>query len=279
MKNAILILLSLIVASCARFENSPFTDHIDASGSNANLGQQQRLLADPQAAVPTGTMGITIALMSDSHLNYNDVDTVADLINQRHDVNFAVHDGDMTDNAYNFQYDAFIAKFNKIQVPHFAVIGNHDSIGKGRKIYQNYFGAYNYSFVYQGYHFIFFNDNRLEFINDGWSLDWLETELAKNPTLPKVVFQHINYDNTDAFPEDMSAQMKSLYENNNVQWVINGHRHVFGFGIENGVHYLQIPRTEDASYIIFHLEQDGSYEFGTYKGASCENTYQGTASH
>jgi putative phosphoesterase len=278
MKNAIRILiLSFAVAACAKFQDSPFTDHIESSGSNQNQHQQERLFSGLQGIVPTDQSSLKIALISDNHHNYNDIDTVVTLLNQRHDLSFVVHTGDMTDSAYNFEYDAFISKFMRLNAPAFAVIGNHDAIGKGRKIYKNYFGEYNYAFVYQGYHFIFFNNNRLEFIDDGWSLDWLEAELAKNPELPKIVFQHINYDNRDAFPEDMSAKMKALYEANNVQWVINGHRHVFGFDSIDGVRYLQVPRIEDASYLILSL-QDGEFQLESYKGASIENTYQGSLS-
>lgn len=279
MKNAIQILIiSFVVAACAKFQGSPFTDHIESSGSNQNLHQQERLFSNQQGIAPTDQAGLKIALMSDNHHNYNDIDTVVDLLNQRSDLNFVVHAGDMTDSAYNFEYDAFISKFTRLNAPGFTVIGNHDAIGKGRKIYKNYFGEYNYSFVYQGYHFVFFNNNRLEFINEGWSLDWLETELAKNPGLPKIVIQHINYDNSDAFTEEMSAKMKSLYENNGVQWVINGHRHVFGFDIINNVRYLQVPRIEDASYLVLNL-QDGEFQLESYKGASIENTYQGSLSN
>ncbi|MBS1972496.1 MAG: metallophosphoesterase [Bdellovibrionales bacterium] len=279
MKNAIQILiLSFVVAGCAKFQGSPFTDHIESSGSQQNLRQQERLFSDLQGIVPTDQNGIKIALMSDNHHNYNDIDTVVDILNQRNDLNFVVHAGDMTDSAYNFEYDAFISKFTRLNAPAFTVIGNHDAIGKGRKIYKNYFGEYNYAFVYHGYHFIFFNNNRLEFINEGWSLDWLEAELAKNSGVPKIVIQHINYDNADAFTDEMSEKMKSLYENNGVQWVINGHRHVFGFDTINNVRYLQVPRIEDASYLVLSL-QDGEFQLESYKGASNENTYQGSLSH
>lgn len=281
MKNAIQILvhsmfLAVLFVGCARFQDSPFTDRIESSGTQLNSLQQERLLMDLQGAVPSEEGGsVKIALMSDNHHNYNDIDTVVDVLNQRSDVNFVVHTGDMTDSSYNFEYDAFIQKFSRLSAPAFTVIGNHDAIGKGRKIYKNYFGDYNYGFVYKGYHFIFFNNNRLEFINDGWSLDWLETELAKSPATPKIVFQHINFDNADAFPLEMSAKMKALYEDNNVRFVINGHRHVFGFQEFDGVRYVQVPRMEDASYLVLSLE-GGQFQLESYRGASRESTYQGS---
>lgn len=276
MKNAIYILvLSFAVAACAKFQSSPFTDEITSGGGAKNQIQRERLLSSLQGVVPKDeSTGFKIALISDNHHNYNDIDTVVDVLNQRSDINFVVHTGDMTDSSYNFEYDAFIQKFSRLFAPAFTVIGNHDAIGKGRKIYKNYFGEYNYSFVYQGYHFIFFNNNRLEFIDEGWSLDWLQAELAKNPTLPKIVFQHINYENADAFTPAMSAQMKALYESNNVQFVINGHRHVYGFDEIDGVRYVQVPRIEDASYLVLSL-QDGEFQLESYKGASRESTYQG----
>lgn len=279
MRNAVLILLlPVVITACAEFQNSPFTDHLSSNGSNFNLNQKECLLSGAVGVVPSEETGIKIALMSDNHVNYNDVDTVVDLLNQRHDINFVVHTGDITNSAYNFEYDAFIQKFTRLMAPSFVVIGNHDAIGKGRKIYQNYFGDYNYSFVYHGFHFIFFNNNRMEFLEEGWSLNWLETELAKNPGLPKVVFQHINYDNADAFTPEISEQMKSLYENNNVQWVVNGHRHTFSYGVINNVHYVQVPRTEDARYLILSLKE-GEFQLESYKGGQSENTYQGTLAY
>lgn len=280
MKNAIYILiLAFTVAACAKFQDSPFTDEITSVGGGQTQLQQGRLFMNLQGVVPAeDSAGIKIALMSDNHHNYNDIDTVVDTLNARTDLDFVVHTGDMTDSSYNFEYDAFIQKFTRLNAPAFTVIGNHDAIGKGRKIYKNYFGEYNYSFVYQGYHFIFFNNNRLEFLDEGWSLDWLASELAKNPGVPKVVFQHINYENADAFTPEMSAQMKELYENNNVQWVINGHRHVFGFDEIDGVRYVQVPRIEDASYLVLSL-QDGQFQLDSYKGASSESTYQGSLAY
>lgn len=281
MKNAIQILvhsmfLAVVFVGCAKFQDSPFTDRLESPGRNLNSFQQERLLMELQGAVPSEEGGsLKIALMSDNHHNYNDIDTVVDVLNQRSHLDFVVHTGDMTDSSYNFEYDAFIQKFSRLSAPAFTVIGNHDAIGKGRKIYKNYFGEYNYAFVYKGYHFIFFNNNRLEFIDEGWSLDWLESELAKNPDVPKIVFQHINFDNADAFPAEMSAKMKSLYEDNNVQFVINGHRHVFELQEFNGVRYLQVPRVEDASYVVLSFE-NSQFQIDSYKGASRESTYQGS---
>lgn len=269
MKHALMILLALGLASCADFKDSPFTDGLSVSGGEYNSRQQSRLFS----IAPSEEGDIRFALMTDSHHNYNDLGTVVSALNNRSDLNFVVHTGDMTDSGYNFEYDAFIQKFSALNVPSFVVIGNHDAIGKGRKIYKNFFGDFNYAFVYRGYHFIFFNNNRMEFLEDGWSLDWLASELQKNPTLPKIVFQHINYENADAFTPEMSAQMQSLYENHGVEWVINGHRHVYGLGLINGVHYLQVPRVEEASYLIMSV-QHGSFELQSCRGASCENIYQ-----
>jgi len=277
MRNTIRILFIsiFVLAGCADFHNSPFTDQIESVGDHENLRQQERLFGNRNGIVPRDDLGIKIALVSDNHNNYNDIDAVVGFLNQRQDLDFVVHTGDMTNSGYNFEYDAFIQKFSRLDAPAFAVIGNHDAIGKGRKIYRKYFGDFNYSFVYQGYHFIFFNNNRLEFIEEGWSLDWLKQELSKNSHLPKIVFQHINYDNADAFPAEMSAEMKSLYENAKVQWVINGHRHVYGFDTIDGVRYAQVPRMEDASYLILSL-QGGEFQLESYKGGSRENISQGS---
>ncbi|WP_413290733.1 metallophosphoesterase family protein [Bdellovibrio sp. HCB337] len=274
MKHALMTLLALSLVSCADFKDSPFTDELHHTGSDLNLRQQSRLFS----ISPSEETGIRFALMTDSHHNYNDLGTVVSNINRRSDLNFAVHTGDLTDSGYNFEYDAFIQKFSALNIPSFVVIGNHDAIGKGRKIYKNFFGDFNYSFVYRGYHFIFFNNNRMEFLEEGWSLDWLTSELQKNPTLPKIVFQHINFENADAFTSEMSAQMKSLYESHNVEWVINGHRHVYELSLNNGVHYLQVPRVEDARYLVLSL-QHGSFELQSCQGASCENIYEGLHSY
>lgn len=274
MKNAILlILLPILLAACADFKASPFTDELESNGSNHNQLQQQLLHSRLLGIVPTEDSVLKIALISDNHINYNDLDSVVGQLNRREDLDFVVHTGDMTDNSYNFEYDAFIQKITNLNHPSFVVIGNHDALGKGPKIYKNFFGEFNYSFTYQGYHFIFFNNNRLEFLHAGWSLAWLEQELARHPGIPKLVFQHINYDNADAFPAEISARMKFLYENHGVQWVVNGHRHVLGFTTENGVRYLQVPRVEDARYLVLSLE-GGQYQLESFKGGSLEKVYR-----
>lgn len=268
-------LLSWFLTGCADFLASPFTDQLESTGSDFNLTQKNKLLSNPAAIIPAADLEtLSLALLSDNHQNYNDLEEVVARVNERIDLDFLVHTGDMTDNGYNFEYDAFIRSITQVQIPSFVVIGNHDAIGKGRKIFKNYFGDYNYSVTYRGYHFIFFNNNRLEFLDENWNLDWLAQELTQHPELPKLVFQHINTENHEAFTAAQSAQMKSLYETHNVHWVINGHRHVFSFVEASGVRYLQIPRIEGARYVVLKLGES-QFEIQQCKGVSCENTHQG----
>jgi len=76
-----------------------------------------------------------------------------------------------------------IARTNK---PVLTVVGNHDGLTKGKKIYPRMFGEYNYSFIFNRIKFIMWNNNKYEWGSPDFK--WLRSELEAD--VKSVVVSH-----------------------------------------------------------------------------------------
>lgn len=167
---------------------------------------------------------VAVSLFTDSHANYSDLKKVAQRI-QGDPSKFVINLGDMTDLGLAVEYDAFLYSISPLKKPLFSVIGNHDSVGSGKSIYRRIFGSSNYAFDYSGVRWIFFNNNRLDFIKEGIDLNWLELQVQQSP-YPVLIFQHVNPFNIEYFDQAYLERFKSILDTGKVNAVFFGHIHV-----------------------------------------------------
>jgi len=121
-------------------------------------------------------------------------------------------------------------------------------------VYQQMFGSYNYSFVFNQNKFIIFDDIVWE-SNKNPDFNWLSKQLSDNEKFKQVfVIAHIP-PFTDQFDANMEQTYKTLMSDNNVQLSIHGHVHSYSFGIvyHDSVNYLTVPWLKKSTYCIVNV--------------------------
>ncbi|UXR66037.1 metallophosphoesterase [Bdellovibrio bacteriovorus] len=256
----ILVKFAVLLAGCAEFKNSPFTDELQTNTRNWNA----RNVAKIQALNLNDTF--RIATISDTHSNYNDLRAVIREINSRSDIDFVIHLGDFTDRGYNFEYDIFVDIMKGLNKPSVVVIGNHDSIGKGPQLYRRVFGNPDFTFDFNGTKIIIANNNRLDFISS-WSADWMFNEVAHSQGFDRVIVaHHVDPDSTNYFTTAQVMQFDKLYSDSKVNLVLNGHQHTFLMRAMTDYLSLQVPRIQDRQYNILDFKEGELHVWYCQKG-------------
>ncbi|WII72003.1 metallophosphoesterase [Bdellovibrio sp. 22V] len=236
-------LLFLLIASCGPLQrSSPFSEHTNSKSDHLNdraINGLQRLDQTPQ--------DIVLVAIADSHQNYDDLTTVVSSANQQQ-ADFVVHLGDFTNQGYNFEYDLFINRMKKLNLPFVVALGNHDTVTKGKSLYLRLFGDFNRMFEFRGYRFIILNNNNLDFkAHGGVDWDWLRRNVEAS-LLPIVLMYHINPDNTDYFTDSDRQTFDSIVIGSRVRLMLHGHHHVFATSFANGILKHMVHRTEEAKW-------------------------------
>ncbi len=198
-------------------------------------------------APPSGTF--KIAVLTDVHYNYDNLTTAIDLINRRDDITFVVVAGDITHQGLLPEYLLFMNIMKALDKPWFTLIGNHDYLSNGKLIYSQMFGQSNYSIVFGGAKFVFFDDVFWESDTEP-DFDWLGTQLADYTSYRLVVpFAHIPPANAQFTPE-YSSRYHQLMVAHGIALSVHGHVHSYyqseAFG--DGVVYLIAPAPNKKAY-------------------------------
>ena len=178
------LILLVTMASCDKvFEFSPYSAFVPNSRKNMTQHNLDQLLS---GHVDTVFHPFEIALVSDNHLYYDELEDALEHINQQRQASFVIHGGDMTDGGLIKEYDIFQDLMKQLDMPYFTVIGNHDLLANGRSIYADMFGSENYTFVYNNCKFIFFN-------NVVWELNYAEPDFRwlRNQLLDSSQYTHV----------------------------------------------------------------------------------------
>lgn len=193
-------------------------------------------------------------------------ETVKD-INRLKGVSFVVFTGDNLNHPNPADLEEFIKLVNKLHVPYYLVIGNHD-VFKNKNLSKERYNEivrdnnlfwfhrkWNYTFKKKGYTFIVV-DGAKEIIPGpvGYyradTLKWLDKQLTQNAKSPVIIFQH--YPIIDA-PEFGAARLRThktyepekyfevLDKHDNVLAILSGHFHVNSETMKNGVYHISSP--------------------------------------
>lgn len=245
MKYRWLPVLIFFAVACAPFQDSPFSDQILHEEKNVNAAAVARINGIESDGV------IRIAIFSDSHQNYKDLDKVIAQVNREADVDFVVNLGDVTNSSYNLEYDQFLISYLKVARPAINVIGNHDSIGAGPNIFRKIFGELNFWFESSSARFIFFNSANLENPADfkpAWLLDAVTTS-AK----PVYIFTHCPLIDAERFNGADEATMLAVIQHPNTKVVFNGHEHVYAINDYAGTVLAQAPRVAGEKWTLIEI--------------------------
>ncbi len=177
--------------------------------NNSNISKIEKLCKDKDT--------LKIAFISDTHGWYSDFkDEIAD-INKRNDIDFVIHCGDITDTGTTKEYEWARSIFDKLNVLHVALIGNHDFLGTGDQAYHVMFGDNDFSFIAGRVKFVCLNTNATEYdyLASVPNFDFMENEQKSRSS---------DFDRTIIV---MHARPGSEQFNNNVSKAFNYFVHLF----------------------------------------------------
>ena len=109
--------------------------------TEVNAHNMERIEANCQ-----GKTTIRFVTMGDSQRWYDETEDFVKAINQRNDIDFVIHGGDMSDFGLTKEFLWQRDIMNGLHVPYVALIGNHDCLGTERKLIKAVFGTYKLLF-------------------------------------------------------------------------------------------------------------------------------------
>lgn len=251
--------LSSFVCACwlsACIELSPFETDLEAHERDLTRQNIAKLEARPEPREP-----LRFAVISDSHQAWDELSDVVTHLNQREDLAFVVHLGDMTTFGLRHEFRQTLAQLRKLSVPFLTVIGNHDAISNGKIVYRAMFGPYDYSFEYGQLRFVALNTNPLEFGAGTPDLAWLSAAIETDDRRPVVVLTHQ--------PPKNGGYELDFLERHGVSALISAHDHAASLSDERGLLRVTVDDAWSRHWTEVTLE-DGALTVAQCSPRGCE---------
>lgn len=183
-------------------------------------------------------------------------------INQEKDISFVVFTGDNLDSPHAEYLPEFVRTINKLNVPYYIVIGNHDVFknnGLSKAHYLEIVKEYNCFYRYKKPNYVFQKNGFVFIVVDGAkevipgsigyyredTLKWLDNHLKKYKNKPVIIFQHFPLIVDKEVPSHTVYQKEKYIElldkHDNVISVVAGHLHKNSEVMKNGVYHITSP--------------------------------------
>ena len=244
------LVIALTLTACkGLFQYSPNEVRLEEADKNLNA----KNIAKLRDLSPRDTF--RFAVIGDSQRFYEETDDFVDSVNKRSDIAFVLLNGDISDFGLNKEYQWISRSLKRLTVPYMGVIGNHDMLANGRKVFNEMFGPENFSFEYGGSKFVCLNTNSLEVGKDGSlpDLPWMQSQLMDHHRYKNAfVFGHMS-PLDEEFDESKAAAYDSLLRAaGNVRLSIHGHQHSFSVQRPDpeGIEYLVVASVSKRSYAL-----------------------------
>lgn len=232
-----------------------------------NIPGQKDLNAQNIARIETTCLHkdtIRFALVSDTHDWYNDCTDYVAAINQRSDLDFVIHLGDLTDYGLPAEHIRTRDILLGLRVPFVVIIGNHDMMGNGRRSYNSIYGPDNFSFIAGNTKFLcmktFVVD--LELTTKAPDFSWLHNELQDSSAYVRTVAaMHIKPGDPQFDKTKKEAFQDSLKRFPGLCFALHGHNHAVQTEnlFNDGILYYGEASIEQRHYFVFTLHPTGYY--------------------
>ncbi|MEG1865477.1 MAG: metallophosphoesterase [Bacteroides sp.] len=264
-KKTLLLTFALLCGGCGMIDYHPYDVHIKGE-TGINAKNINRIETRCNAKSP-----IRFAVIGDTQRWYDETEDFVEAVNQRNDLDFVIHGGDMADFGVTDEFLWQRDILNGLNIPYVVLIGNHDCLGTGEEDYKKVFGPLNFSFIAGGVKFVCLNTNALEYDYSEPVPDF--TFIEEQFTARKIEF--------DKTIVAMHAQPYSDVFNNNVakifqhyinkypglQFCLAAHDHSLGVTdlFDDGVIYYRSASIKKRNYLLFTLTKTGyDYEVVYY---------------
>ena len=208
-----------------------------------------------QLGTSAGTSEFSFILTGDTQKFYEDFDDFVTHVNGLQGISFVLIDGDIVDFGLNREFNWMAERIAKIKVPTIGVIGNHDMVANGDRIFAEMFGADDFTFHYGNSKFVCINTNSREVRFDGSlpNMSYLKRELNNHGGADNIfVVSHVPPFSAD-FDKNLETEFAAtLAAQPKVQYSLHGHDHHFEHlsPYNDGVQYVVTASTNKRSYVL-----------------------------
>lgn len=253
-----MILLTAVLALTAcQVEYHPYDTRIRGTrGINArNIARIEETCA--------GRRTLRFAVLSDTQRWYDEARDAVAALNVRDDLDFVIHTGDLADFGMRSEFERQRDILERLRVPYVVLIGNHDCLATGERIFREIFGPADFAFTAGNVRVVCLNTNSLEFDRSQAvpDFEFIGRQLAEYPAEAErtVVAMHAQ-PYSDQFDNGVAPYFQScLREFPGLEFCVHGHGHRFLveeiFG--DGVSYYMCDNIEKRSYLLFTLNEEG----------------------
>jgi 3',5'-cyclic AMP phosphodiesterase CpdA len=219
---------ALLLVGCLKF--TPFKDEPDESRLTAHA------LARLAEQSPPGRW--SFLAFGDTHDEYDDLERSVAAMNQT-SARLALIAGDLSDRGTLQEFEWSGELYRKLTMPFVTVIGNHDEISDGLRIYERMYGPRNYSFHYGGLFFVLFDSNTLENAAAP-DRDWIDQQIRDRGDDKVVLVTHQSVtDPNDVEGGEAKQYYDDLLSSGDVALVVHGHLDEYYLRLVHDVPVLQ----------------------------------------
>lgn len=251
----------LLLPGCGMIDYHPYDVRIKGE-TNINAKNIQRIEANCKDKTT-----LRFVSMGDSQRWYDETKACVESINRQEGIDFVLHGGDISDFGLT---DEFIWQrdiMNNLKVPYVVLLGNHDCLGTGEKVYETLFGNPNFSFIAGNVKFVCLNTNALEYDYSEPipNFDFIENQLTdRKEMFQKTVVSMHARPGADVFNNNVSKVFQHyITQYPHLQFCTIAHDHGLSANdlFNDGIIYYGCDCMKHRSYLVFTITPDSySYE-------------------
>lgn len=235
-------------------EYSPYQAGVKMPAKGINIEAVDSIQTSSKEEFVPFSMG----LISDSHTWYDQFERQIGYLNQQDSLVFSAHLGDLSLSGIYREFIWFYDVSSKLRHPLITVIGNHDYLSNGESMYEEMFGPFNFTMVYNNCLFVFMDDVIWEKNVQDPDFEWLESVLKNSEEYKyKFVLSHI-----PPWSEDFSIGNQYYFEmllnKYKVDLSIHGHNHGYEYRDkgEGKTNHLIVPSSKTEEVLVLHINED-----------------------
>ncbi len=262
MWKTIIFLLSVVsIVSCELIDYHPYDGRLnhdtETDINKKNILQLHTSCHDKDT--------IRFAFIGDTQRALDETNDFVNHLNQNDSVDFIIHGGDISDFGMKKEFEWAHDILSKLKQPYVALIGNHDVIGNGDKVFRKMYGDDNFSFVAGETKFICLNTNAIEYdySHPVPDFSFIKGELADTLRHTQtVVVMHAppGSEQFDNNVEDVFQIYIKMFPS--LQFCLHAHTHNFSEEdkFNDGIIYYGCDNIAKRSYLLFTVTK-GNYTY------------------
>ncbi|MCC6903595.1 MAG: metallophosphoesterase [Polyangiaceae bacterium] len=249
--------LGLIVPCLAGcMELSPFQIDLPAHQRDKTAENLARLGQRPPPALPW-----RFAVVTDNHQAYDELASVVDELNARDDLELVLHGGDLSDVGLKTELVWSLEELERLRVPWFTVVGNHDALSNGKQLYASMFGPEDYAFEHGSVRFVCFNSNEHEYSGTP-RLTWLADAVRGSSTQSTVALTHVP-------PDALAKSYEQTLVDNQVALALSGHFGGFELRQNGGTSFVRVDAVMSERWAEVTVGLGGSLALAACERSGC----------